>query len=160
MANKSISSMRNIQDVCASLRRKYYGDNATARDYKDSFVINNAIQVFPIEERQALMEEMITEKDRAEIKVSKSVNFRSDCYEKISDMSKMLNIPEAEVLRRILYYSLERDNNSSLLSQQEIQLSSLKAKVALLKTQIEDSKKTLEEIINEIARLEGGMNND
>lgn len=152
MANKSISSMKNIQEVCSILRRKYYGDNATSKDYKDSFVINNAIQLFPIEARQTLMDEIITEKDKAEIKVSKSINFRSDCYEKLSNISKMLEIPEAEVLRRILYYSIESDNNSS--SQQEMQLSSLKGKVALLKTQIEASMATLNEIMNEITVLE------
>ena len=152
MANKSISSMKNIQEVCSILRRKYYGDSATSKDYKDSFVINNAIQLFPIEARQTLMDEIITEKDKAEIKVSKSINFRSDCYEKLSNISKMLEIPEAEVLRRILYYSIESDNNSS--SQQEMQLSSLKGKVALLKTQIEASMATLNEIMNEITVLE------
>lgn len=152
MANKSISAMKNVQEVCSILRSKYYGDSATAKDYKDSFVINNAIQVFPIEDRLVLMDARITEKDKAEIKVSKSINFRSDCYEKLSNISKMLEIPEAEVLRRILYYSLESDE--SVASQQEMQLSSLKGKVTLLKTQIEASMTTLNEIIKEIEQLE------
>ncbi len=152
MANKSISAMKNVQEVCSILRSKYYGDSATAKDYKDSFVINNAIHVFPIEDRLVLMDARITEKDKAEIKVSKSINFRSDCYEKLSNISKMLEIPEAEVLRRILYYSLESDE--SVASQQEMQLSSLKGKVTLLKTQIEASMTTLNEIIKEIEQLE------
>ena len=152
MANKSVSAMKNIQDICSSLRSKYYGDNATAKDYKDSFVINNAIQIFPIDARQALMDERISEMDKAEVKVSKSINFRSDCYTKLTDISKMLEIPEAEVLRRILYYSLK--SNDSGVSQQEIRLSSLKGKVALLKTQMEASMVTLNEIMNEIAQLE------
>jgi|GEM_PF-5468245 len=152
MANKSISAMKNVQEVCSILRSKYYGDSATAKDYKDSFVINNAIQVFPIEDRLVLMDARITEKDKAEIKVSKSINFRSDCYEKLSNISKMLEIPEAEVLRRILYYSLESDE--SVAYQQEMQLSSLKGKVTLLKTQIEASMTTLNEIIKEIEQLE------
>lgn len=152
MANKSISAMKNIQEVCASLRSKYYGDSATAKDYKDSFVINNAVQVFPIEACQALMDDAITEKDKSDVKISKSINFRSDGYEKLSDISKMLGIPEAEVLRRILYYSMENDNSDS--SKNEIRLTSLKGKVALLRTQMEASMVTLNKIMNEIAQLE------
>ena len=90
MASKSVSAMKNIQDICSSLRSKYYGDSATAKDYKDSFVINNAIQIFPIDAMQALIDETISEKDKAEVKVSKSINFRSDCYTKLTGISKML----------------------------------------------------------------------
>lgn len=152
MANKSISAMKNISEVCSSLRSRYYGENAQPKDYKDSFVINNAVQLFPIETSKDLMDASITKKDKEDVKISKSINFRSDCYEKLSDISKMLEIPEAEVLRRILYYTLE--NNNSVTKQDKMKLSSLKGKVELLKTQIEACSETLSEIKDEIARLE------
>lgn len=154
MANKSMSAMKNIQEVCSRLRRKYYGDSATASDYKDSFVINNAVQVFPIEACQALMDDSISEKDKADVKISKSINFRTNCYAKLADISKMLEIPEAEALRRILYYSISMENDTSNSSKNKILLSSLKGKVALLRTQIESSRLTLNEIVDEIAQLE------
>lgn len=152
MANKSISAMKNIQEVCAILRKKYYGKNARSLDYKDSFIINTAVQNFPIEDRQALMDESITEEDNSDIKVTKSVNFRSDCLEKLQTISTMLGVPEAEVLRRILYYSLKSENKE--VPQKKLQLSSLKSKVALLNTQIEICMKTLSDIENEIELLE------
>ncbi len=160
MAIKSISAMRNIGEICSSLRERYYGSSASAKDYKDSFIVNNAIQIFPIDDCQALMDEVITALDKAEMKVSKSLNLRADCYIKVSDISEMLKIPEAEVIRRILYYSLMINDCSSMMPQQKMQLSLLKEKVVLLKAQFETSMATLNQIINEIAQLEVNETNE
>lgn len=37
---KSLSMMNNVAEVCGQLRRKMYGKNATAKDFKDSYIIN------------------------------------------------------------------------------------------------------------------------
>ena len=149
--NKSISSMKNIQEVCSNLRSKFYGEAATVKDYKDSFVINHAVDSFTADP-SLLMSDSITDRDRSEAKISKSINFRSDCFEKLNTIAKVLQIPEAEVCRRILYYSLDTDEKKN--TKNETQLSVLKGKVAILKTQIEASRNTLSEIMDEIAILE------
>ena len=149
--NKSISSMKNIQEVCSNLRSKFYGEAATVKDYKDSFVINHAVDSFTADP-SLLMSGSITDRDRSEAKISKSINFRSDCFEKLNTISKVLQIPEAEVCRRILYYSLDTYEKKN--TKNEIELSVLKGKVAILKTQIEASRNTLSEIMDEIAILE------
>lgn len=150
--NKSISVMKNVSEICSALRNKYFGEAASSKDYKDSFVINKSIENFnglP----EMLMVESITFQDQGETKASKSINFRSDCYEKIITISKSLQLSESEVCRRILYYSLEIDN-SEVVSPRDIQLSALKNKVILLKTQMENSMSILIDIMNEIALLE------
>ena len=98
------------------------------------------------------MKKEISELDQSQGKTSKSVNFRSDSYKKLNTYSKILNVPESEVCRRLLYFMLEAqvDNSSD-----RVQLTSLKSKVTLLQTQIEESMNTLAEIIAEIEMVEG-----
>lgn len=150
--NKSMSAMKEIQEICSNLRSKFYGEAATVKDYKDSFVINHAVDTFTADPA-ILMSDSITARDSAGVKVSKSINFRSDCFSKLTVISQVLHIPEAEALRRILYYTLAKDDKKDL--QNEIELSVLKGKVALLKAQIEACRHTLSEIMNEIAIIEG-----
>lgn len=149
--NKSCSVMKNVREICAELRGKFFGEFASAKDYKDSFIINKAIESFAADPNE-LMAEVISIKENAETKVSKSVNFRSDCYEKIITLSKILNIPETEVLRRILYhYTLEQrspDHESD-----DIQLLALKNKVLLLKNELETSLHTLNDVLYALENL-------
>lgn len=147
---KSISAMKNIQDVCSKLRIKYYGTAASITDYKDSFVINNAIDLFN-DKPEVLMSNEISKQD-LEVKTSKSINFRSNCYEKLSTLAKLLNIPEAEVCRRILYHSLE---SSDTAASSQMKMVVLMGKIKLLKSQIALCAETLEEIMLEITLVEG-----
>ena len=148
---KSLSMMNNVAEVCGQLRRKMYGKNATAKDFKDSYIINNCIDYY-CGKPEDLMKKEISELDQSQGKTSKSVNFRSDSYKKLNAYSKILNVPESEVCRRLLYFMLEAqvDNSSD-----RVQLTSLKSKVTLLQTQIEESMNTLAEIIAEIEMVEG-----
>ena len=84
---KSLSMMKDVGEVCEQLRRKMYGKDATAKDYKDSFIINNSIDNFS-GNPDNLMEGKISELDQSHTKASKSVNLRADCYEKIKHIFK------------------------------------------------------------------------
>lgn len=152
MSNKSMSVMKDIPDICSVLRSKYFGPGATSTDYKDSYVINNAIQVFPVDSCEDLLDESITEKDNEDTKISKSINFRQDCCKKLSDISKILLISEAETLRRILYYSIQKEDED--VSTNKLSLDQLKRKVCLLKSQLESVMESLNEMADEIAQLE------
>ena len=44
--NKSISAQENVVEICSILRKKMFGENASAQDYKDSYIVNNAIEMF------------------------------------------------------------------------------------------------------------------
>lgn len=148
---KSLSMMNNVVDICVEHRERIYGKNTTAKDFKDSFIINNCIANFN-GKPEDLMGEEITQLDQAQGKTSKSVNFRSDCYEKICTYSKLLNVPESEICRRILLYMLDAEIGDS---NDIVQLAALKSKVILLQTQIEASMQTLVEIMKEIETIEG-----
>lgn len=149
---KSLSMMNNVVEVCSKHRKRIYGGNATAKDYKDSFVINSCIDSFNSNPKE-LMSDDITSLDQSQGKTSKSVNFRSDCYEKIRTYSKLLNLPESEICRRILYYMLEAPTGNA---ENNIQLAALKSKVMLLQTQIEASMQTLTAVLKEIDTIERG----
>ena len=97
------------------------------------------------------MKKEITDLDQSQGKTSKSINFRTACYEKICTYSKLLSVPESEICRRILYYMLNAEAGDS---DNNVQLASLKSKVTLLQTQIEASMQTLTEIIKEIDLIE------
>lgn len=150
---KSSSVMKNIQDVCSALRQKYFGEAASPKDYKDSFVINKAIESFnglP----EDLMSESISQKDQSETKGSKSINYRSDCYEKLSIIATALQIPESEVCRRIMYYSLEEHLEEHNGGKATIEVSVLKEKVIFLKKRMEESMAALNEVMLAISLLE------
>jgi hypothetical protein len=147
---KSTSMMNNVAEICAEHRKRIYGQDAKAKDFKDSFIINYCIANFN-GKPEDLMRDEITKLDQ-QGKTSKSVNFRSDCYEKICTYSKLLNVPESEICRRILYFMLGADIDNT---NENVQLAALKSKVALLQTQIEASMQTLGEIMKEIDSIEG-----
>lgn len=146
---KSLSMMNNVVEICDGYRKRIFGNSATAKDFKDSFVINKCVEDFDGKPEE-LMDEKITEMDQGQMKMSKSVNFRSDCYEKVSTYSKLLHIPDSEVCRRILYYMRDADNEVS----NPVQFAALKSKAALLQTQMEACMKTMCEILKEIDELE------
>lgn len=147
--NKSSSVMNNIKEVCAALRQKYFGETASPKDYKDSFVINKAIDSFRGLPKD-LMTESISQKDQSETKVSKSINYRTDCYEKLLTIATALGVPESEVCRRIIYYSLEEHSDNKTT----IEIITLKEKVIYLKKQMEESMKALNEVMLAISLLE------
>lgn len=152
--NKSISAMKSIEDVCSFLRSKYCGRMASAKDYKDSYVINKAIELFA-EDPQLLMSEAISERDR-EAKISKSINFRSDCFGKITSLAKILCIPEAEVCRRILYFSIDKAPDKITVANAE--LASLRSKVAVLVAQLDLCQKAVKDLLKEISLMEDQSN--
>lgn len=146
---RSMSMMKDILEVCSVLRRKYFGEASLRKDYKDSFIINKAIEDFqgvPAD----LMTESISHKEQDVIKASKSVNFRSECYEKVCAMAAALQISEAEVCRRILYFTMEENHGSEAV----MEVSILKEKVIFLKSQIEKSMAALNEVMLAISLLE------
>ena len=85
---KSLSMMNNVVEVCAKHRERMHGKDATSKDFKDSFIINNCIENFN-GKPEGLMGDDITKLDQSQGKISKSVNLRSDCYEKICTYSKL-----------------------------------------------------------------------
>ena len=146
------------EEIIPKLRALYYGTSATAQEYKDSFVINQAVDKFNIEDVHALMSEAISEFERQEKHLVKTVNYRASSFFKISSISEKLSISHAEACRRVLYYSsgaLEEEtapNNN--YSTHEHELTQLKAKLVLLQGYMKNLNKEVQrvqEVIDEIS---------
>lgn len=162
---KVIPYNENLQkNVIPTLRMAFYGVSANAQEYRDSYVINEAIDRFKTEDVSELMNEKITEFERQEKKLSKTVNFRADCYLKLNSLSASLGISTAEACRRLLYhsaYNIENTIPNNHSSSQE--LTQLKAKMLLLESHVNNlerqillTKEAFNEITTEIIKLEKG----
>lgn len=159
--------------VLPALRAAFYGKAATPQEYKDSFVINEAVERFG-EEAVVLLDDRITGLESQEKTVSKTVNLRSTCYVVLANLANDLSITPAEACRRLLYYSYlnvndentEITNNTANAAQSKAlsganELSFLKAKVLelvehinALEKEISAAKEIVAAVTAEISRLE------
>lgn len=139
------------EDVCTELRCRYFGPYASAKDYRDSYIVNHAIQHFSGLPEE-LMDDSITILDRSDTKVTKTLTLRSDCVAKLSVLAGVLHITDAEACRRILYHALQDTGNTS--SNNSLKLSELKTKLLLLEKQVNACVVTLKTLLDEIECIE------
>lgn len=135
--NKSISAMSDIDRVCSVLREKFFGANATPSDYRDSFIVNEAISRFSAS-AESLMEGLISDADNEKNKAAKSLNLRSEVVDKIISYASVLAIPESEVVRRILYYSILKESSPAEIS---LNLSQVRKEIVEIRKQLLDTVK-------------------
>lgn len=146
--------MKNFKDICTELRCRYFGEEASAKDYKDSYIVNHAIEKFSSSPEE-LMDDSITILDRSDTKVTKTLTLRSDCGAKLSVLAGVLHITDAEACRRILYHALQdTGNTSSNNSLKSLKVSELKTKLLLLEKEINDCVVTLKTLLDEIECIE------
>lgn len=146
-------------EIIPKLRVLYYGTSATAQEYKDSFIINEAVDKFNTKYVDSLMSEDISEIESLEKPLVKTVNYRASSFFKISSISESLGISHAEACRRILYYSasngaLEETAPNNNYSTHEHELTQLKAKLVLLQGYMKNLNKEfqrVQEVIDEIS---------
>ena len=151
---KSYFVMDNIGDICSELRNRFYGSNASPKDYKESFVINHSVESF-IASPQRLMSKDIEAKEKSSKKMPKSINLRSSCSERVSLLAKTLNISESEVIRRILYYTvLNEDQNADKTS--DMKLSEIKDQLTFLRSQVKQQLQIIDQILVKLNDSEEG----
>lgn len=144
--------MYNFTEICDTLRKKYYGENALPTDYKESYIVNQTIELFS-DCPDVLISAYCTELDK-NVKATKTLTLRQSCIEKLKTYSEILGISEAEVLRRILYFSVDESNKET--TDTTINLSELKAEVAVLEKHLSAVMATVETIKQKITKLEDG----
>lgn len=160
---KVISFTPDLQEkTIPRLRELFYGKAATSLEYRDSFVINEAVDRFSEENAAELMSEKISALENEGKGLSKTVNFRADSYLKLSSFSESLGISPAETCRRILYYSADNIEKIAPIASPH-EFSQLKAKILLLEghikileKEISFAKKAIGDITTEISNLEKG----
>lgn len=146
--------MKDLKVICAELRRRYFGEEASDKDYKDSYIINHAIEKF-VSSPEVLMDDSITILDRSDTKVTKTLTLRSDCAAKLSVLARVLHITEAEACRRILYLTLQdTGNKSDKNTLKSLKVSEIKSNLMILQAQVNDCVVTLNTLLNEIEHIE------
>lgn len=147
-------------EIIPKLRALYYGTSATAQEYKDSFIINEAVDRFDKEDVESLMSADISELESFEKPLVKTVNYRASSFFKISSISEKLEISHAEACRRVLYYSAsnapleEETAPNNIYSTNEHEHTQLKAKLVLLQGYMKNLNKEIQrvqEVIDEIS---------
>lgn len=126
----------NYVEMAEVIRKKYYGKEATVRDYRDSFIFGKVIDGFGADtaELRPYIDDNLP-------KVQKKFALRKDTYEKLETIAKTLDCTVAAVYRAIVRYSF--DNIDSV---DELSMPALQSKVKLLEKQLKDCQQTLDEI--------------
>lgn len=104
--NTSYSLQSNASELLALSRKRQYGENATAKDYRDNFILGNEILSFPLNKVDELL--AYKEEDNNSVKVAKSVTLKADAYDRLSKISHLLKLSESETCRLIIFYSSQK----------------------------------------------------
>lgn len=149
---KVLQLANNIQ--LDTLRKHFFGAGATSASYRDSFVICEAIDKFAGDVDDLLSEEV--EAKESGSRTAKSVTFRAETFEKVNNLAVLSDLSYAEVVRRILYYTLEQisSNPDSEKTEYERAISALKTKILVVATALDDAMTALNSLVDEVEALE------
>lgn len=139
--NTSYSLQSNASDLLDKSRKKRYGERASAKDYRDSFILGNEILDFPINEVEKLLEYKVDDNDVS--KVAKSVTLKANAYERLVKISNLLGLSESETCRLIIYYSAKKkdDKNGEKCIPREVE-----EEIAYLRKALDDANRALKSI--------------
>ena len=138
--NTSYSLQSNASDLLDKSRKKQYGEQASAKDYRDNFILGNEILDFPINEVEKLLKYRAD--DNGVLKVAKSVTLKANAYERLVKISNLLDLSESETCRLIIYYSAQKtDKNNEKRIPREVE-----EEIAYLRKALEDANRALKTI--------------
>lgn len=125
--NTSYSLQSNASELLDKARKRRYGSQASARDYRDNFILGNEILDFPLNEVNELLE--YKDSDYDTVKVAKSVTLKVNAYERLVKIANLLSLSESETCRLIIYYSackVDKNNVKSIPREVEEEISYLR----------------------------------
>ena len=100
--NTSYTLQQDVKERLEKVRKKMYGPDAVAAEYRDSFVLTNAILSFPLDDLQKLL--LYKDADIRTPKSAKSVTLRANAYGRLVKMANSLTISESEACRLLIFY--------------------------------------------------------
>ncbi len=137
------------------LRKHFFGAGATSASYRDSFVICEAIDKFAGDVDDLLSEEVEVKESGS--RTAKSVTFRAETFEKVNNLAVLSDLSYAEVVRRILYYTLEQissNPDSERTTEYERIISAFKTKILVVAAALDDAMTALNSLVDEVEALE------
>lgn len=154
---KKVMQMSEKVSERLGIIRKSLFNSESSSEYRDSFVLNEAIERFSAG-ADALLSKEIAEKD-CEPRVAKSLTLRADIFAKLTDLATLTDLSYAEVTRRIILFTVDeieknKQENSRENTEYERAISTLKQKLLVAVRYLEQSTTALNSILEEIEALE------
>lgn len=137
--NTSYNLQSNANELLDIQRKHLYGKEASKKDYRDSYILGNEIEMCSFDDIKKLLE--YREQDSKASKTAKSVTLKANTYERLNKITELLGLSESEVCRLIIYYFANeiRDNTNAIPPKIEIEL-------ATLRRALDDAEKALSAI--------------
>lgn len=129
----------NFVEQTDILRKKYY-PNSKRTDYRSSFLCNQIIDWFDINDIDVL--NIFFEEDSKFDKYPRTITFREASYKKLCDVANVINKTPACVLRCLISYYLDIEVETAPIQS----ANNTKLKI----TQIENKIKELQDLLNEL----------
>lgn len=136
--NTSYSLQVNASDLLDIFRKKKYGELASNKEYRDSYILGNEILKFPLDKVDDLLAHK--NEDNNVQKIAKSVTLKANAYERLVKISNLLGVSESESCRLVIYYSAqnsERNNETNNIPKE------IEEEIASLKKALEAANKAL-----------------
>lgn len=138
------------------LRVAYFGENATAKTHRDSYIISIVILRFNADNKGDLLSNELAELDN-QVKTSKTISLQLSADEVVSGLQTILGLSESELIRRIVYYTAMHIEELKTPSERAFDdLDAIRLKISVLEKQLHNAIQTLKEFKN----LVGGEEND
>lgn len=155
---KVMAMPENITEICSKLRRYFFASDSD-RDFKDSYVINRAVENYT-GDLEELHSEAAANADKMP-KISKSITFRANVFARVSALAESSDLTYGEVVRRILFITVKQiEENKPEKPAVNPQIEVIKGKILVISKRLEDVMSAIEELSNEVAALELNFDNN
>lgn len=129
----------NYEELVDTLRKNYY-PNSSAKEYRSSYICNQMIDSFDINNINQL--NAFVESDGSFEKTPKTITFRQHTYDKLTLIAQKLSASPAKALRCLLLFTSSQNNTNSVSARETF----LQLKIAQLEQELECATRTLLEI--------------
>lgn len=139
--NVSVKMPENHDEVAEKLRKMYFGNEATQKDYRNAYIFQETIRAFK-DEPSVLVEYLPLDDEN----IQRSYTLRVDIYNRLVTIAKTIDAPVASVYRAIVLYTYYQKLTEKGVVKETDSKSELKNLVGLLEKQIADCTETLNRI--------------
>lgn len=138
----NVKMTEDFDQYAETLRKKYFGPTATAKEYRDSYVFAQTIDTFnaPID----VLDEYIHNEKK--LNNQRMMTLRQNTYKKLEDISKTKDCSVASAFRAIIMYTVHTEDFENTENTPNVSISELELKITLLEKQLSDCQNTLSQI--------------
>ena len=109
-------------------RKYWYGKEVSSKDYRDSYILGEAIDTFVLDDVHKLL--AYKKEDSEVTKVAKSITLKAKTHERLTRICEMLGTSESETCRLIIFHliheTLDEKKVTRIPKEIELELAVLK----------------------------------